>query len=266
MATPTLPADWTPTKDGCLRTSDFWIWDYEVAGDARTVLGGPSQISDCLPTSWAGTQVYEGSACPPSYTSACQGSGSNAPVTCCPTQFAYTCLAVSLLGGPHAQDFRCQSRHASAGNIVVTRTAMTANTLAVESRVKATNEHLFALALMYTTPTTTTGISTTSATSGGNPTTTGGSDSGSSSDSDSSSSSFGPAQAAGVGIGAAAGVILIAVFAWFIMRRRKAAQKLQQQQNMHQMPYSRGGELPTYYEPPSELSAVPPTMYELPSK
>lgn len=170
MATPTLPADWTPTKDGCLRTSDFWIWDYEVAGDARTVLGGPSQISDCLPTSWAGTQVYEGSACPPSYTSACQGSGSNAPVTCCPTyvydaplsinitrltifsQFAYTCLAVSLLGGPHAQDFRCQSRHASAGNIVVTRTAMTANTLAVESRVKATNEHLFALALMYTTP------------------------------------------------------------------------------------------------------------------
>ncbi|KAI5859999.1 hypothetical protein GGS23DRAFT_258029 [Durotheca rogersii] len=152
MATPTISAGWAPPDQACLRINDYWIWDYQAPRDARTVLGGPSQITDCLPTPWASAVTYEATGCPPQYTSACRGPDFNAPVTCCPTAYSFSCLPQSLHTGPHAIQFRCQSRHAASGNIVVTRTAFAANTIAAESRVRSTNEHLFALALMYTTP------------------------------------------------------------------------------------------------------------------
>jgi hypothetical protein len=85
-ATPTLPPDWTPTLAGCLEPSDFWIWDYHTdPGDNRTVLGGPSQTSDCFPPSWASTGVYSGTQCPTLYTAACQADDLPGEVTCCPT-------------------------------------------------------------------------------------------------------------------------------------------------------------------------------------
>jgi hypothetical protein len=86
MTTPTLPPDWTPTQAGCLSPSDFWIWDYHTDSlDNRTVLGGPSQTSNCFPPTWVSTGEYIGTQCPPQYTAACQATDSLEPVTCCPT-------------------------------------------------------------------------------------------------------------------------------------------------------------------------------------
>jgi hypothetical protein len=51
----------TPTLPGCLEPTNFWIWDYHNGPvDNRTVLGGPSQTSDCFPPSWAATGLYSG--------------------------------------------------------------------------------------------------------------------------------------------------------------------------------------------------------------
>ncbi|KAK8110624.1 uncharacterized protein PG998_007081 [Apiospora kogelbergensis] len=50
-AAPSLLGDWTPGRPGCLQQKDWWIWSYDGANrDARTVLGGPSQTTDCFPT------------------------------------------------------------------------------------------------------------------------------------------------------------------------------------------------------------------------
>lgn len=79
---PTLPGDWEPTVSGCQRTADFWVWFYSAPLDERTVLGGPSQITDCLAPTWSPELTYAGSQCPPNYTPVCEA---DAVVTCCPT-------------------------------------------------------------------------------------------------------------------------------------------------------------------------------------
>lgn len=81
----TLPGDWTPTVSGCRRTDDYWIWFYIPDSDERTVLGGPSQVTDCLAPTWGPEVTYVGSQCPPEYTPACDGGDETEPVTCCPT-------------------------------------------------------------------------------------------------------------------------------------------------------------------------------------
>ncbi|KAI1453135.1 hypothetical protein F4805DRAFT_444820 [Annulohypoxylon moriforme] len=151
MATPTLVNSWTPTQSGCLRTSDYWIWDYQVDMDQRTVLGGPSQIQNCLPSSWDGTATYAGTGCPAQYTSACRGTDSAAAVTCCPWAYAFTCQPTTT-GGLDRESFRCMSQHTATDKIVITRTAFRSNTIAFETRVEDTSLHLFALAIIYTTP------------------------------------------------------------------------------------------------------------------
>lgn len=80
----TLPPSWTPTAPGCLRSTDFWVWMYNTdlaSSDARTVLGGPSQTTDCLAPTWTSDAAYAGTQCPPNYTPACSADA----VTCCPT-------------------------------------------------------------------------------------------------------------------------------------------------------------------------------------
>lgn len=81
---PTLPATWQPTASSCISSSDYWAWDYGSDSDRWVVLGGPSQTTDCLPTSWASDVVYSGEHCPQKYTSACQGTDSSSAITCCP--------------------------------------------------------------------------------------------------------------------------------------------------------------------------------------
>ncbi|KAI1077299.1 hypothetical protein F5B20DRAFT_269484 [Whalleya microplaca] len=267
--TPTLPADFTPTAQGCLRSNDFWIWDYELGNeDARTVLGGPSQISDCFPTTWDATVTYAGSACPPQYTSACQGTDSAAAVTCCPNAYNYSCQP-TWLPGRHGEQFRCQSQHTSAGQIVVTHSAFKVNTIDIQTRTRSLNQHLFALAMMYTTPASTAESSTLG------PTTTEGS-----SDAQVSSTTLSPGQAAGIGVGAGVAVLLIAAFAaWLLCRRRRARKGAEQPQKQSVVEYadsppplttpSPPGELPSFREP-CELNNVdsmrPPKMYELPAR
>ncbi|KAH9884594.1 hypothetical protein F4778DRAFT_556734 [Xylariomycetidae sp. FL2044] len=150
---PTLPATWTPTKQGCLKTDDYWIFRWDLGGqDARTVQGGPSQTTDCFPSTWNPTGTYVGSGCPVQYTSACQGNDSASAVTCCPTAFNYACQTEAGTPGRHAEWFPCVSRHTTGGNITVTVTDFASNTIAVEKRGRNTNQHLFALGMVYTTP------------------------------------------------------------------------------------------------------------------
>ena len=69
-----LPANWTPSAPGCMRSTDYWIWMYNTDlafGDARTVLGGPTQTTDCLAPTWDPSVPYAGTQCPPNYTAAC---------------------------------------------------------------------------------------------------------------------------------------------------------------------------------------------------
>lgn len=149
-STPTLPASWVPTAQGCLKTNDFWQWDYGSNDDMRTVLGGPSQTTNCLPSTWDATGTYDGSACPLQYTSACQGTDSNSAITCCPTAFDFECLpATAIATDPHGYWFRCSSQYGKTGAIVVTQTDFIANTQSVATRAMQTGLHLFALAIVY---------------------------------------------------------------------------------------------------------------------
>ncbi|KAI0378498.1 hypothetical protein F5Y04DRAFT_146059 [Hypomontagnella monticulosa] len=268
--TVTLPAGWTPSSSGCLRTTDFWIWDYPEDRNQRTVLGGPSQTDNCFPTTWNPTLTYDGSGCPPSYTSACQGPDSTAPVTCCPTAYAFTCVAETDLGMRSADSFRCMSKHTTNGTIIVTRTAFRPNTIAIETRSRRTNEHLFALAMIYTTPTS---MSTLSLPTDGSSTTTSGGDAPTATPSSETSSGLSAGAAAGIGVGTGLAVLMIAGFvAWYLLRRRKRAFESIEQPQIPPpvtpgtpMTYATGGTA-SMYSKPAELSAIPQEIHELPSR
>jgi hypothetical protein len=149
---PTLPGDWEPTSRGCLRSDDYWIWLYNAAArDARTVLGGPSQTTDCFASSWNPTITYTGSGCPPHYTSACQNTEFGA-VTCCPDTYKFGCQSANYPPGIHGEWFRCVSAYASQDVTTITVTRFSNANLEVQNKTRHRYEHLFALALMYTTP------------------------------------------------------------------------------------------------------------------
>ncbi|KAI0542311.1 hypothetical protein GGR58DRAFT_453484 [Xylaria digitata] len=211
---PTLPADWIPTSAGCLRTDDYWVWEYDAeAFDARTVLGGPSQTTNCFASTWNPTVTYAGSGCPPQYTSACQNTNFGA-VTCCPTAYEFSCQPETWSAGVHGEWFRCQSRYDSRTVMTLTRTDFQENTLAMGTRTRQTWEHLFALALMYTTPTSTS-ETTSLPTSTSDPTAT-------SAPSEDTPSGLSAGASAGIGVGAAAAVIILALLLWFLYRRKRA--------------------------------------------
>ncbi|KAH9989368.1 hypothetical protein F4779DRAFT_265442 [Xylariaceae sp. FL0662B] len=276
MTTPTLKANWTPTKQGCLRTNDFWIWDYQEGPKAvPTVLGGPTQTTDCFPTTWDPTVTYAGSACPGQYTSACQGADS--AVTCCPNAYAFKCQPATEIGN-RVESFRCTSQHTSGGKIVVTRTAFVSNTIHVETRTRSTSEHLYALGMMYTVPTSS---ATDSTTLGGQTTDSSSTpESTSETSSQTGSTALSPGQAAGIGVGAGVAVLLVAALvAWLFWRRRRSSKAVEQPRPKVDEYYIDSPpplktpmtprELPGFREP-SELNAIdtmqPQTMYELPAK
>ncbi|KAI2620931.1 hypothetical protein GGS26DRAFT_297383 [Hypomontagnella submonticulosa] len=271
--TVTLPAGWTPSSSGCLRTTDFWIWDYPEDRNQRTVLGGPSQTDNCFPSTWNPTLTYEGSGCPPQYTSACQGPDSTAPVTCCPTAYAFSCIAETDLGIHSADTFRCVSKHNTGGTIVVTRTAFKPNTIAIETRTRKTNEHLFALAMIYKTPTS---MPTSTLPTDSSSTITGTSmadgDSAAATPSGESTSGLGAGAAAGIGVGAGLVVLLIVGFvAWYLLRRRRTTFQELETPPAPPPPPMTPATPTTYatqdgvsmYSKPTELSAVPHEIHEL---
>ncbi|KAI1131666.1 hypothetical protein F5Y10DRAFT_262043 [Nemania abortiva] len=254
-ASPTLLTDWGQTVAGCLRTDDYWIWQYnDEKRDARTVLGGPSQTTNCFQTSWDATVTFAGSGCPPQYTSACQNT--DAVVTCCPSAYAFSCQPETWTPNyNHAEWFRCVSAYASKDTVKITRTDFTQNTIAIENRERRTDLHLFALALMYTTPlstisTPTSSLSTSSPTPSLDSSTTSTPSPGETS---SGSSGLSPGAAGGVGAGVGAIVIILAVLGWLLYRRRRASrapQELETSQFVAPMAPSTGP--PTTYTPASQ--------------
>ncbi|KAI8634624.1 hypothetical protein F5Y19DRAFT_409365 [Xylariaceae sp. FL1651] len=262
--TPTLPADWAPTSPGCLRTGDFWIWEYDdAAKNARTALGGPSQTTNCFASTFNPTITYAGSGCPPYYTSACQNSDFNA-VTCCPSAYHFSCYS-NYPAGISAEWFRCVSQYASQDVAVITRTDFTHNTIAVETRTRHKYEHLFALALMYTTPPSTIpSPSATSTSSLTNP--SAGPFTSETASPVEASPGLTSGAAAGIGVGLTAAVFLLGFLIWFIYRRRKAAKSppILPAQHMPTTPitpmtpmtYVSGG-FRSASQHPSELTATP---------
>ncbi|KAI3392962.1 hypothetical protein diail_4949 [Diaporthe ilicicola] len=256
-ATPTLPASWQPTVAGCLTSSDYWMWDYGSSDDMRLVVGGPSQVTNCLPTSWAADVVYSGSECPPRYTSACQGTNSASEVTCCPTLNKFTCANPSTSVN-HAYEFRCVSQWAAATTINVTRTRFVENNLAVETRNYGPPVHLWALAVLYVTSTSTDSVASTTQTSTSSQSSATSASSGSSSDSGLSTGA-----AAGIGVGAAVGVVLLAIFAWWIYRHRRSRRQVSEVATHHQSQYT--PETTEQVEPNGGYKGpVPPSRFEMP--
>lgn len=155
---PTLPADWVPAiQANCIRTSDLWQWDWGVTSDRRLVMGGPTQTTECLPAEWNSAMTYIGSRCPPRYTEACRASTDAGAITCCPAAFDFSCPPVTDLStAVHASLFQCMSAHASNGDAIVTRMFMTASdptSTRVETQSTRVGVHLFALAIIFATPT-----------------------------------------------------------------------------------------------------------------
>lgn len=153
----TLKGDWVPTNQAnCLKTDDIWQWDYGIPEDRRTVVGAPSQTTECLPRGWSRRMTYEGTQCPPRYTEACQATDDAVATVCCPTIHDFSCQPSSdLATGPHASIFRCMSQYTDSGSWVVTQTFMTAATASTSlaTPTYGTDYHLFALAIIYATPT-----------------------------------------------------------------------------------------------------------------
>ncbi|KAI0200408.1 hypothetical protein F4808DRAFT_428657 [Astrocystis sublimbata] len=238
----TLPADWVPTLSGCLKTEDFWIWSYSAPKDARTVLGGPSQTTNCFASvPWSPTSTWAGSGCPAQYTSACQDDHFSV-VTCCPSLYNFTCQAQTT-AADHLSMFRCVSAYTDQKPITVTLTDLQQNPPVTQTRSKRTDQHLFALALMYTTPppgipSPTSPSSTTTSES-------------SQATTEPKSSGLTAGASAGIGIGAAAAVILLALLGWFTYRRRRAPK-----------PSSDMSQYPTSMPPSMPPSSVSPNMTE----
>ncbi|KAK8017700.1 hypothetical protein PG993_014026 [Apiospora rasikravindrae] len=219
-AAPSLPGNWVPSKAGCLNKNDWWIWSYDgPKRDARTVLGGPSQTNNCFPSTGDPTGTYTGSQCPPNYTRACPDSSvADAAVTCCPTAYNFSCVPEPFTV-PHLDFFRCMSEHGTTGSPTITLTDFQANTQKIIQPKQASHEHLFAIAMVYTTPAPTSASTpgpTASASSGDAPPPLP-SETGSSPSSGSHGLSAGAS--GGIGVGAGVGVLLLAVVAFFLYRR-----------------------------------------------
>ncbi|KNG89197.1 hypothetical protein ANOM_002560 [Aspergillus nomiae NRRL 13137] len=208
---PTLDPDWTPSVYGCNRKGDFWIWDYHAQNDQRTVLGGPSQTTNCLPSTWDPSRAYAGTQCPTGYTSACLSTGSSATPTttvCCPTVYSFSCVD-NASKNPHGPWFPCMSQYDYSTKRRVTVTDFAANTIDFKDVNQGTNLHLFAMGISHTSPTAT------------DPADSSATPSPSDTSEPSSSSSISAGAAAGIGVGSAAGVMLIALLGWFLLRRRR---------------------------------------------
>lgn len=156
---PVLSGDWVPSiQANCMRTDDFWVWDYGVPSDRRLVVGGPTQTTECLPTQWNSAITYTGSQCPPRYTEACRESTGAGAITCCPTAFDFSCPpATDMATALHASLFPCMSAHTSSGTLLATRMFMTASnpiSTRVETQTSKPPAHLFALGIVFATSTT----------------------------------------------------------------------------------------------------------------
>ncbi|RYP71094.1 hypothetical protein DL771_005028 [Monosporascus sp. 5C6A] len=235
--TQTLPGGWTPTAPGCLRSTDFWIWRYHPdvrSSDMRTVLGGPTQTTDCLAPTWQSDEVV----------------------------YEFTCVA-SPEPTRHSEMFRCVSRWRTdeGATALITITDLRDNRIGVVTRPLLSYQHLFALAMVYTTPT----EQSSSAPETEPPQITSPSSPPANGD---GNSSIGAGAAAGIAVGATAGVALIALATWVLWRRRR---KHRQQPTTSyfgpaELSSERQHELPTERQHSELMDTATPPVAELPNK
>ncbi|KAK8001753.1 hypothetical protein PG991_013975 [Apiospora marii] len=225
-AAPSLPGNWVPSKAGCLNTKDWWIWSWNGGQmDARTVLGGPSQTDNCFPSRGEPTGTYVGTQCPPNYTSAsCSNTKSQeGAITCCPNAYAFSCVPEPF-SRPHLDWFRCISKHGTSGSPTVTMTDFQANTQKIYQPKQDPDQHLFAIAMVYQTPSPTSastpGISA-SASSGDAPPSLPSETGPSQPASSEGSNGLSAGASGGIGVGAGVGVLLLGLIGFLLWRRRR---------------------------------------------
>lgn len=151
-STITLAATWTPTGSGCLQNNDYWIWNWSPPHDAKTVAGGPSQTTDCLPPGWGPTVTYAATACPRAYTTARVGAGANPVVTCCPALYSFTGVDAGdvQVYPPDGPGLACISAYAVAGQTMfITETDLRGGPETTLTRTNAVTLHLYAPGIVY---------------------------------------------------------------------------------------------------------------------
>ncbi|KAI1819586.1 hypothetical protein F4861DRAFT_126260 [Xylaria intraflava] len=209
---PTIPPNWAPPSSAsCLVSTNYWIWDYGSESDERSVLGGPSQTTKCLPEGWGSTVAYAATACPSYYTTAC--GKPDGVVTCCPWIYDFTCVEENWDPNNNGAMFRCSSRYTSQDVVKMTRTSFKNGGSDVETRTRQTTNHLYALAVMFTTPASNSlPVSTPTGAPPPPPPPTSGKSSGLTS-----------GAIVGIAVGSASAVLLLGLFLLYMYRRRRAA-------------------------------------------
>lgn len=272
-AAPTFPSDWQPSQSGCMKTDDLWIWDWGAGWDhTPTVLGGPSQTTECFPSGWSQYATFEATQCPPDYTSAsCSSSQANSAVTCCPTVYDFKCLEGPVSGSDAKGNVayqRCISKFATTKSNLITWVNLESSTSTETRRKQNTYEHLFAGAIVYTTPTTTAGTTATPASSVGSGAADSTSTSSSVASADAASSSGGGLSAgasAGIGVGVGVGVLLLLAALFFLFRRRRQARATTAAGGQAPVAEIDPGPNHNYY-PSYPASAYPASAYQDPAK
>ncbi|KAA8649500.1 uncharacterized protein ATNIH1004_002171 [Aspergillus tanneri] len=143
---------------------------------------------------------------------------------------------------------------ATSRDVTVTRTDFVSNKITFQKTPLKTDLHLFAVGLVYATPTATNADSTATATE-----TTSSTSTSTSEPSRTDESSISGGAAAGIGIGSAAGVVFIAILAWFIYRRRQASRIMASRGNEYRGAQYDMKSLPGSAHP-RELDAQRPTQ------
>ncbi|KAK8137593.1 hypothetical protein PG984_003086 [Apiospora sp. TS-2023a] len=185
-AAPPLPGNWIPSKAGCLNKNDWWIWSWNGGQfDARTVLG--------VRRRWITVSHRRGS--PPEPTPGRNARRTTRRPAQIPEAKRVQLHAVPTFTRPHLDWFRCMSRHGTSGSPTITMTDFQANTQKVIQAKQDPDQHLFAIAMVYQIPPT------------------------SSSD---ASNGLSAAASGGIGVGAGVGVLLIALVAFLLWRRRRS--------------------------------------------
>ncbi|KIW43812.1 uncharacterized protein PV06_04876 [Exophiala oligosperma] len=208
----TLTPSWTATVSSCTKSDDWWVWNYDdVDGnDAWVVIGGPSQVTDCYPSGYGASATYAGSQCPSGFTQV-SATVLDPDVVCCPTVKPFSYITSTVY---REETFRCGSMFTADVTSSLTSTDFSLSTQVVTKTTIVPGQHLFALAIIYTTPTSspTTAASTTPSAT---PSINGAS----------GSSSLAAGAAAGIGVGATLIVLLLAVGVVGLVWRKRRRQR-----------------------------------------
>ncbi|KAJ5387398.1 hypothetical protein N7509_009939 [Penicillium cosmopolitanum] len=247
-----LTTNFTP-PDSCV--SDLWLGS--TSGKTWMNLG-PISHTECLPSGWAKTSYYSPGICPSGYGIAASGtvidgSITETAATCCPTLDGHTYVTRPSKSSTASESIDCIW---SPGPDVTTEftytwtegdsTSSSSTALSLEEHVNAYGVYIRWQSTDFSTPASNTATTTTGATTAATTSTSTTSSTSTDSSGSSGSSGLSTGAKAGVGVGVAAGaVILIALLALFLIRRRRS-------KNQPPRPI----EMPTGYSQPAQQRFV----------